>query len=63
MPLNLPEEHMNFKISNIHGNSVYTKIEVVKKKLMIVMTNVKVFKKKLNKGTTKIEVVKKKKLR
>ena len=23
MPLNLPEEHMNFKISNIPGNSVY----------------------------------------
>ena len=33
------------------------KIEVVKKKLKIVMTNIKVFKKKSNKGTTKIEVV------
>ena len=35
-----------------------TKIEVVKKKLKIVMTKIKVFKKKkLNKGVTKIEVV------
>ena len=27
MPLNLPEEHMNFKISNIPGNSVYINYE------------------------------------
>ena len=33
-----------------------TKIEVVKKKLKIVMINIKVFKNKSNKGTTKIEV-------
>ena len=36
-----------------------TKIEIVKKKLKIVM-KIKVFKKKLNKDMTKIEVVKKK---
>ena len=32
-PLNLPEEHMNFKISNIPGNSVYINY----KALLIVM--------------------------